>query len=566
MGSSQEPRIREQPVEATNHLVEGGVLPALARVLASRGVANANELDTTLERLLPYDTLKNCDTAAELLFEAVRDNANFLIVADYDADGATAAAIALRFLKAVNAKVNYFVPNRFEHGYGLTPEIADIASERGADWIITVDNGIASVAGVTRAKELGLKVLITDHHLPGETLPPADCIVNPNQKHDQFASKALAGVGVMFYILVALRARLRDEHFFNERLKEPNLAQLLDLVALGTVADVVPLDENNRILVAQGIRRIRSGKCNPGIKALLSAAKKSYQNVKCTDFGFVIGPRLNAAGRLTDMSIGIECLLSDDPEIATRHALELNRLNQERREIESDMKDQALEILDQMNISDSPIITIYDERWHSGIVGILASRIKEQYDRPVIAFASDGADNLKGSGRSMPGLHLRDALDSVTKQYPLIIEKFGGHAMAAGLTIKKENLSLFINAINLVVGDLMTKNPIDTSRLTDGPLSETELNEELAEAIQSGIWGQAFPEPVFRNQFYVREHRLLSDKHTKLGVSITKSGPIIDAIRFNFAETTPEIIECQYKLDINDYYSHRPIQLIIEDW
>jgi len=413
---------------------------------------------------------------------------------------------------------------------------------------------------------LGLKVLITDHHLPGDTLPPADCIVNPNQKDDQFGSKALAGVGVMFYILIALRARLREENFFNERLKEPNLAQLLDLVALGTVADVVPLDENNRILVAQGIRRIRTGKCNPGIKALLSAAKKSHQNVKCTDFGFVIGPRLNAAGRLTDMSVGIECLLSDDPEIATHHALELNRLNQERREIESDMKDQALEILDQMNISDSPIITIYDERWHSGIVGILASRIKEQYSRPVIAFASDGADNLKGSGRSMSGLHLRDALDSVTKQYPSIIEKFGGHAMAAGLTIKKENLSLFINAINLVVGDLMTKNPIDTSRLTDGPLSETELNEELAEAIQSGIWGQAFPEPVFRNQFYVREHRLLSDKHTKLGVSLTKSGPIIDAIRFNFSEATPEIIECQYKLDINDYYSHRPIQLIIEDW
>ena len=566
MGSSLEPRIREQPVEATNHLVERGVLPALARVLASRGVANADELDTTLERLLPYDTLKNCDKAAELLFEAVRDNANFLIVADYDADGATAAAIALRFLKTVNAKVDYFVPNRFEHGYGLTPEIADIANERNADWIITVDNGIASVAGVTRAKELGLKVLITDHHLPGDTLPPADCIVNPNQKDDQFGSKALAGVGVMFYILIALRARLREENFFNERLKEPNLANLLDLVALGTVADVVPLDENNRILVAQGIRRIRTGKCNPGIKALLSAAKKSHQNVKCTDFGFVIGPRLNAAGRLTDMSIGIECLLSDDPEIATHHALELNRLNQERREIESDMKDQALEILDQMNISDSPIITIYDERWHSGIVGILASRIKEQYSRPVIAFASDGADNLKGSGRSMSGLHLRDALDSVTKQYPSIIEKFGGHAMAAGLTIKKENLSLFINAINLVVGDLMTKNPIDTSRLTDGPLSETELNEELAEAIQSGIWGQAFPEPVFRNQFYVREHRLLTDKHTKLGVSLTKSGPIIDAIRFNFSEATPEIIECQYKLDINDYYSHRPIQLIIEDW
>ena len=566
MGSSLEPRIREQPVEATNHLVERGVLPALARVLASRGVANADELDTTLERLLPYDTLKNCDKAAELLFEAVRDNANFLIVADYDADGATAAAIALRFLKTVNAKVDYFVPNRFEHGYGLTPEIADIANERNADWIITVDNGIASVAGVTRAKELGLKVLITDHHLPGDTLPPADCIVNPNQKDDQFGSKALAGVGVMFYILIALRARLRDENFFNKRLKEPNLANLLDLVALGTVADVVPLDENNRILVAQGIRRIRTGKCNPGIKALLSAAKKSHQNVKCTDFGFVIGPRLNAAGRLTDMSIGIECLLSDDPEIATHHALELNRLNQERREIESDMKDQALEILDQMNISDSPIITIYDERWHSGIVGILASRIKEQYSRPVIAFASDGADNLKGSGRSMSGLHLRDALDSVTKQYPSIIEKFGGHAMAAGLTIRKENLSLFINAINLVVGDLMTKNPIDTSRLTDGPLSETELNEELAEAIQSGIWGQAFPEPVFRNQFYVREHRLLSDKHTKLGVSITKSGPIIDAIRFNFSEATPEIIDCQYKLDINDYYSHRPIQLIIEDW
>ena len=392
--------VRKASDLAQNKLREKGLSPVLARVLAARGIKEADELDDTLSNLIPYDNLKNCRKAAQLLADAIDNKENILIVADYDADGATAAAIAILFLRDAGVNVDYFVPNRFEHGYGLTPEIVDIVATKNTDLIITVDNGIASISGVARAHELGINVLITDHHLPGSELPQAACIVNPNQPGDNFKSKSIAGVGVMFYVLIALRSELRDRGHFEKTGSEPNLADLLDLVALGTVADVVPLDRNNRILVDQGLRRIRSGKINPGIKALLRVAKKNPSFARSADFGFAVGPRLNAAGRLTDMSLGIECLISSNSQIAMKLAEELDQLNVERRHIEGKMKDQALKILDDIETKVDAGVTLFDPQWHSGVVGILASRVKEKLNRPVIAFALEKNGALKGSGRS----------------------------------------------------------------------------------------------------------------------------------------------------------------------
>lgn len=558
--------IREVPEAAQQALIASGVQPIIARIFAARGIQTQSELDASLSNLIPFQSLKNCKEAACLLADATINNEKIVIVADYDADGATAAAIGILFFREMGVLIDYFVPNRFEHGYGLTPEIVDIVAKNKVNVIITVDNGIASVSGVSRANELGIKVLVTDHHLAGPELPDADCIVNPNQPNDSFKSKAIAGVGVMFYVLIALRSELRERHYFNSDQTEPNLANLLDLVALGTVADVVPLDRNNRILVAQGLRRIRSGAMNHGIRALLKIAKKNPTTARSSDFGFAIGPRLNAAGRLTDMKLGIECLISERLETAIDLATELDRLNIERRQIEGDMKDQALTILD--NIAGGPEmgVTLFDKTWHSGVVGILASRVKDKLQRPVIAFAQAANGTLKGSGRSIKGVHLRDALDALTKMDPDVIEKFGGHAMAAGLTIQAHQLKRFSELFNDIIEGEFEKNTIDNSIYVDGALEDSDPIPTLAQEVRKHVWGQSFPEPTFINQLYVRTHKLLGESHTKLKLSFTPKGETFDAIRFNFNESVPDVILCVYRLDINDYFDHQPIQLIVETW
>ncbi|MFL2667322.1 MAG: single-stranded-DNA-specific exonuclease RecJ [Burkholderiales bacterium] len=559
-------KVREAPRRPQEVLMNSGLSPVLARVLSARGIKNENELDDGLAKLAPLETLKNCKRAGELLADTIANEENILIVADYDADGATAAAITIIFLRDIGIKAKYFVPNRFEHGYGLTPEIVDIVAREKTNLIITVDNGIASIAGVARAKELGIKVLITDHHLPGSELPQAECIVNPNQPNDAFVSKCIAGVGVMFYVLIALRAELRNRGYFKTSNAEPNLAELLDLVALGTIADVVPIDQNNRILVAQGLRRIRSGKMNPGIEALLRIAKKKPSAARSTDFGFAVGPRLNAAGRLTDMKLGIECLISEDIVKASNLAKELDRLNVERRQIEGEMKDQALKYLENIETNLESGITLFDPQWHSGIVGILASRVKEKFNRPTIAFAPEKNKFLKGSGRSIQGIHLRDVLDILTKMDPTVIDKFGGHAMAAGLTIHATNLAKFTDLFNKIVTAEFKKNTIDNAIYVDGSLGEEESLPALAHEIRTRVWGQGFPEPVFRDELHVRSHRIIAETHTKLRVSFSPNGEAIDAIRFNFNHAVPDVINTVYRLDINDFYDHKPAQLIIETW
>jgi single-stranded-DNA-specific exonuclease len=437
--------VRDADPALAQRLAAGGMLPPLARALAARGVAHADDTRLLLDGLAAPQNLSQVGAAATLLADAIEADAGMLIVADYDCDGATACAVALRGLRLLGAKVDYLVPNRFEYGYGLTPEIVELAAQRQPDLLITVDNGIASVEGVARANALGMSVLITDHHLPGAVLPAADCIVNPNQPGCGFPSKHLAGVGVMFYVLLALRSELRSRGRFDQA-TQPRLDALLDLVALGTVADVVRLDRNNRILVAQGLQRIRSGRLHAGIAALFQVAAKDARIARATDLGFAIGPRINAAGRLTDMTVGIECLTTDSYERALELARQLDSLNRDRREIESDMQLDALAALDETTIEARSTICLFDEHWHQGVVGLVASRIKEKYHRPTIAFARSGDSELRGSGRSIEGVHLRDTLDLVTKQAPSLVRRFGGHAMAAGLTLPPEGYDGFVSA------------------------------------------------------------------------------------------------------------------------
>ena len=537
-----------------------------SRILAARGINHPEEIQFDFASLLPWRDLKHCDLAAEILLDAIIEQKKIFIVADYDADGATAAAIAIRFLRSVKANVDYFVPNRFEHGYGLTPEIVTIAEKNNADLIVTVDNGIASVSGVDKANVLGIKVLITDHHLPGADLPKATCIVNPNQPDDVFPSKHLAGVGVMFYVLVALRALLREQDFFSENNKEPNLAKLLDLVALGTVADVVRLDKNNRILVSQGIKRIHAHESNPGIKALFKVANKKPELARSMDLGYIIGPRLNAAGRLTDMRTGIECLITDNINEATKLANELDALNKNRRQIEADMQEKALAITEKIDTSKSSGITLFDPNWHPGIVGILASRIKERFRSPTIAFAPDGDKKLKGSGRSIQGVHLRDVLDKITKISPTIIKTFGGHAMAAGLTIDVKALEEFTRLFNEAIAYELDKNPIDATNFTDGRLTPSEVSRDLVSEIDAMVWGQGFPQPTFRNKFIAHNHKIVGEKHTKLQVSFREENKIFDAIRFNHIDLPPDLIDGVYRLEVNHFFKEQPIQLIFEYW
>ena len=550
----------------------GDLPPLLTRLYAARGVRSAVELAKGLARLIPYQQLKGIDAAVSLLVTALQQRQRILIVGDFDADGATASSVGVLGLRMLGAAhVDYLVPNRFEYGYGLTPEIVAVALQRQPDLLLTVDNGISSVEGVAAAKAAGLTVLVTDHHLPGPELPAADAIVNPNQPGCEFPSKALAGVGVMFYVLLALRARLRELNWFAERgLNEPNLAELLDLVALGSVADVVPLDANNRILVHQGLARIRAGRARPGLRAVLEVAGRDHQRINSTDLGFILGPRLNAAGRLDDMSLGIECLLCEDEALARDMAQQLDELNKDRKSIEQGMQREALAQLKDLPLVDMPFgLCLFDPDWHQGVIGILASRLKERYFRPAIAFADAGDGLLKGSARSVPGLHIRDALDAVAAKHPGLISKFGGHAMAAGLSLPQENYGAFAAAFDAEVRRQLHADDLTGRLLSDGQLSVTEFNLELAKALRhAGPWGQHFPEPLFHGVFQIVQQRLVGEKHLKLVLKTECGGQTLDGIAFNidrelWPNPTVRWVEVAYKLDVNEFRGNETVQLMI---
>ncbi|MBA3695229.1 MAG: single-stranded-DNA-specific exonuclease RecJ [Methylotenera sp.] len=530
----------------------------MARLLAARGVVDANQLNASLSKLLAPHTLTNNQAMAKLLADAIVANKKMLIIGDYDADGATATAVAVKGLRKFGANVDFLVPNRFEYGYGLTPEIVALAATQNPDVIITVDNGIASVEGVAAANALGIQVLITDHHLPGQHTPDSACIINPNQHGCEFASKHLAGVGVIFYGLLSLRAELRERGAYIET-PEPNLSELLDLVALGTVADLVKLDDNNRILVEQGLRRIRSGACSQGILALLRVSGRQYQNINAQDLGFYVGPRLNAAGRLDDMTLGIKCLLTESEVEATQIAQQLQDLNLQRRGIEADMQDGANISLDEMDVASRYSISIYQPEWHQGVIGILASRIKERHHRPVIAFADAGDGLVKGSGRSINGLHLRDALDLLSKRQPDLIIKFGGHAMAAGLTIRQADFERFNHSFETVVKSLITETDLEAVLEVDGSLDHGELTFPIAQMIENQVWGQGFAPPVFYDEFEVLDQRLVGEKHLKL--SLKKATAVIDAIFFNRVDFLASPIQAAYQLQTNSYNGSQKVQL-----
>ena len=552
---------RPAPARAVTRLIEAGTHPLLARIYAARGIQSKDELDYSLKAMLPPAQLKGVHEAAQLLADAIEAGARMLIVADYDCDGATACAVGIRALRMFGAEVGYLVPNRFEYGYGLTPAIVELAAPMAPDVLITVDNGIASVDGVAAAREHGIATVITDHHLPGDELPEADVIVNPNQPGCEFPSKSLAGVGVMFYTMLALRAELRDRGAFEGK-TEPNLADLLDLVALGTVADVVKLDHNNRILVAQGLQRIRADRMQPGIRALFAAAGRDAARATTFDMGFALGPRLNAAGRLADMSLGIECLITDDMGRALNIAQELDKLNRERRAIEAEMQEGAMANLDAIDPGARSSLVLFEPDWHQGVIGILAGRIKEKFHRPTIAFARGNPGELKGSGRSIPGLHLRDALDLVTKQAPGLVLKFGGHAMAAGLTIHEDDLPRFEQLFEGIVTSLIDPANLTRSLETDGALEDSLYNLETARLLEREIWGQGFAAPVFDDVFRVENQRVLKDKHLKL--QLKKGNTRLEAIQFNHADAAAPSIHAAFRLAVNEYNGVSSIQLMLE--
>ena len=550
----------------------GDLPPLLTRLYAARGVQSQAELDKSLARLIPYQQLKGIDAAVELLVQAIDRRQRILIVGDFDADGATASSVGVLGLRLLGAAhVDYLVPNRFEYGYGLTPEIVAVALQRQPDLLLTVDNGISSVDGVAAAKAAGLTVLVTDHHLPGPELPAADAIVNPNQPGCDFPSKALAGVGVMFYVLLALRARLRELGRFAEPAPNgPNLGELLDLVALGSVADVVPLDANNRILVHQGLARIRAGRARPGLRAVLEVAGRQHGRITSTDLGFILGPRLNAAGRLDDMSLGIECLLCDNEALARDMAQQLDELNRDRKSIEQGMQREALAQLKDLSLEDMPFgLCLFEADWHQGVIGILASRLKERYHRPAIAFADAGEGMLKGSARSVPGLHIRDALDAVAARHPGLISKFGGHAMAAGLSLPQENFAAFAAAFDAEVRRQLSADDLTGRLLSDGQLGAEEFHLELAQALrQAGPWGQHFPEPLFHGIFQIVTQRVVGEKHLKLVLKTECGSRTLDGIAFNVDRDTwhnPNVqwVELAYKLDVNEYQGRESVQLMV---
>jgi len=558
---------------------EKKVHPVLARVYASRNITSIEQLDYSFKLLPDWSYLKGINKAVELLCVALKEQQHIVIVGDFDADGATSTALAMRGLRAMGfSRVNYRVPDRFKFGYGLTPEIVEDISTIEPDLIVTVDNGISSIEGVATAKQKGIKVLVTDHHLPGAQLPTADAIVNPNQAGDTFPCKALAGVGVMFYMLMALRVKLREINWFvQNNISEPNLAQWLDIVALGTVADVVPLEQTNRILVAQGMARMRAGQLVPGIKALLEIANKSPQRLVASDLGFTVGPRINAAGRLDDMSLGIECLLTDSAEEAKAYAQRLESLNLERRQIEADMQEQAMIFLDDFFAKhahdDLPIgVCLFEPDWHEGVIGILASRIKDKLHRPVIAFAQNENGDLKGSARSVKGVHIRDVLDAVATKHPHLINKFGGHAMAAGLSLAEENMDTFSQAFANEVSLHLSRDQLHGTIHSDGALTETDIELELAHLLRNaGPWGQHFEEPVFDGKFEVVSRRIVGEKHLKLVLRIVGGQRCFDAIAFNVtdkdwpeeAQDQIQQVELGYRLDVNEYQGRENLQLMV---
>lgn len=546
--------------------------PVLARIYSVRNITSAEQLQYSLDCLLSYESLRGIRDAVDLLAEALEHDWRICIVGDFDSDGATSCALAVRALRAMGAShVDYQAPNRFEYGYGLTPEIVEVVAEKRPDVIITVDNGISSIEGVASARQYGIKVLVTDHHLPGSTLPEANVIVNPNQFEDEFPSKSLAGVGVIFYVMMALRTHLRHLGWFNQR-EIPNLAQWLDLVAVGTVADVVPLDRNNRILIAQGLARIRANECCVGITALLKVAGRKQAYCVSNDIAFGVAPRLNAAGRLQDMSIGIECLLSDDYAHANALAERLDTLNRERRTIEHQMQIQALAHIESLELDnikgDLPWgLCLYDPSWHQGIVGILASRIKERLHRPVIAFAQGGAETLKGSARSVVGLHIRDTLDTIAANHPGLLAKFGGHAMAAGLTIKRADFDMFQGIFASEIRQRLQQDDLRGVIHSDGELCEEEFSMELAHQLRyAGPWGQGFPEPIFDGVFELHNWRVVGEKHLKMVVRLPDSQLLLDAIAFNYEvmEDMPQHVRLAYKLDVNHYQDQQSLQLVVQ--
>jgi len=556
------------PPRAEWQLEQQGLPPLLARLYAARGIKSRHELDYGLSTLIPPAQLTHAKTAAILLADAIEAQARMLIVADYDCDGATACAVGIRALRAMSiserANIDYLVPSRFTYGYGLTPEIVDLAAQKEPDLIITVDNGISSIEGVARAKERGIATLITDHHLPTNTLPDADCIVNPNQPECSFPSKGLAGVGVMFYVMLALRSELRKRNWFsaNNGVSEPNLAALLDLVALGTIADVVALDHNNRLLVNQGLKRIREGKMTLGLNALFRLAGCEPSRATGQDLGFIIGPRLNAAGRLTDMAIGIECLITDDPLTALALAQQLEGLNRKRKNIESEMQEKALDYLENMQMPEISAVAFFDPKWHQGVIGILASRLKDQLYRPAFAFAPGDDDQIKGSGRSIPGLNLRDLLELIEKDAPGMILKFGGHAMAAGVTIREEDFPRFSELFARLVAKVLLPEDLAPILLTDGPLETSYVSINTVRLLENEIWGEGFEAPLFDDIFIVENQRILKNKHLKL--RLTKDGKVFDAILFNSTQPLTERIHAAYHLAINSYNGMENVQLIIK--
>ncbi|CAH2928304.1 MAG: Single-stranded-DNA-specific exonuclease RecJ [uncultured Paraburkholderia sp.] len=548
-------------------LVRHGLHPVLARLYAARGVCLPDEIETGLARLVPPTALKGCDEAAVLLADAIQQKRRMLVVADYDCDGATACAVAVRGLRMFGGQIDYLVPNRFEYGYGLTTEIVALAAQRASgkpELLITVDNGIASVEGVEAANALGIDVLVTDHHLPGDQLPAARAIVNPNQPGCEFPSKCIAGVGVMFYVLLALRAELRRRGAFGDTFPEPRLDGLLDLVALGTVADVVRLDGNNRVLVAQGLQRIRKGKMQPGIAALFRAAARDARNASGFDLGFALGPRLNAAGRLSDMSLGIECLTTDDVGRAWELAQQIDTMNRERREIEAGMQQQALDDLSSIDPDGATTITLFNPVWHQGVIGIVAGRLKEKFHRPAFTFAlaDDRGRLVKGSGRSIAGFHLRDALDLISKREPGLIVKFGGHAMAAGLTLATADVPRFTTAFEAIGREWLTDDALSRTVETDGELEDAYFTPQFVEMLDAAVWGQGFPAPVFSGEFDVASQALVKDKHLKL--QLMRGRQRFNAIWFNHTDTLPARTTVAYRLASDTWNGVSRVQLIVE--
>lgn len=560
------PKLSTRPSnpEAAQRLESSGVHPLLARLWAARGVVNATETQQSWSSLIPPGELTHVEHAARLLADAIHARKRLLIIADYDCDGATACAVGLRALRSMGALVDFLVPNRFETGYGLSPAVVDLAIRHSAgkpDILLTVDNGIASLEGVAAAAHAGIDVIITDHHLPGDSLPKALAIVNPNQPGCGFPSKNLAGVGVIFYLMMALRAELRRRGAFGEG-TGPRLDQLADLVALGTVADVVKLDGNNRVLVTQGLQKMRTGQMQAGVRALFAVAGREPRQASGFDLGFALGPRINAAGRLADMSVGIECLTTDDESRALVLARELDEMNQARRGIETTMREEALAAIEASTPVLGATVCVYHPEWHQGVVGLVASRLKETYWRPALAFARSDSGELRGSGRSIPDVHLRDVLDLVSKRYPGIILKFGGHAMAAGLTLREDAYDLFLQGFDAAVIELTGRHSFEPVIETDGSLETGFANADVAGLLNQQIWGAGFPPPVFRDRFYVRQQRLLKDKHLKL--SLERGHQRFDAIWFNHAEMLPEHVDVAYRLDQNIWNGIVSAQLIVE--